>query len=188
MFTHRLNDIFLRITVAKSNIIVYLSSIIGWIYFLAWSISFYPQIWTNHKRRSVTGLNFDFLALNLVGFSLYSAFNLSMFYSSDIQEEYMKRHPRGLIPVLANDVIFSVHALFATIVTIAQCCFYDRGLQQVSLKAITFIITLCGAVILLAWLSVGSLVNWLDFLTYCSYFKLLITLVKYIPQVIIFEL
>lgn len=180
---YRLSDIFLRITVAKSYFVIYLSSIIGWIYFLAWSLSFYPQIYTNYKRRSVTGLNFDFLALNLVGFALYSAYNLSMFFSSDIRTEYMNRHPRGFIPVLLNDVIFSVHALFATMLTIGQCFFYDRGLQQVTLKAISFIITLGGAVVLLAALSVGSLVNWLDFLTYCSYFKLLITLVKYVPQV-----
>lgn len=175
---------FLRITVAKSNYVIYISSVIGWLYFVAWSISFYPQIWINFKRRSVTGLNFDFLALNLVGFALYSAYNLCVFFSSGIQTEYLNRYPRGLIPVLANDVIFSVHALFATCLTIAQCFFYDRGLQQVSLKAITFIITIGGAVVLLAALSVGSLVNWLDFLTYCSYFKLLITLIKYVPQVI----
>lgn len=162
-----------------------MSSIIGWIYFVAWSFSFYPQIYTNYKRRSVTGLNFDFLALNVVGFALYSAYNLSLFFSASIRSEYMHLYPRGVIPVLANDVFFSVHALFSTLLTIAQCCFYDRGLQQVSLKAISLIITICGAVVLLAGLSVGSLVNWLDFLTYCSYFKLLITVVKYVPQVTI---
>lgn len=133
----------------------------------------------------MTGLNFDFLALNLVGFALYSAYNLNMFFNPGIRAAYLERYPRGLIPVLANDVIFSVHAVFATLVTIGQCCRYDRGLQQVSLKAITFIIAIVGAVVLLAGLSVGSMINWLDFLTYCSYFKLLITLIKYVPQVII---
>ncbi|KAL3309044.1 hypothetical protein Ciccas_012415 [Cichlidogyrus casuarinus] len=29
------------------------SKVIGWIYFLAWTISFYPQVWINFKRRSV---------------------------------------------------------------------------------------------------------------------------------------
>lgn len=29
-----------------------LSSITGWIYFFAWSISFYPQIFLNYSRKS----------------------------------------------------------------------------------------------------------------------------------------
>ena len=30
-----------------------ISSVIGWTYFSAWSISFYPQAWLNHQRKSV---------------------------------------------------------------------------------------------------------------------------------------
>uniref|UniRef100_H3C6P8 Uncharacterized protein n=1 Tax=Tetraodon nigroviridis TaxID=99883 RepID=H3C6P8_TETNG len=41
-----------------------LSQVLGWIYFLLWSLSFYPQAWENWRRKSVVGLNFDFLALN----------------------------------------------------------------------------------------------------------------------------
>lgn len=29
----------------------YLSKILGWIYFFAWSMSFYPQTWENYKRK-----------------------------------------------------------------------------------------------------------------------------------------
>jgi len=34
--------------------------------------------------------------------------------------------------------------------------------------------------LILAWVDV---IKWLDFLTYCSYVKLAITLIKYVPQV-----
>lgn len=44
-----------------------INQVIGWIYFVAWSISFYPQAIENFRRKSVIGLNFDFLALNLTG-------------------------------------------------------------------------------------------------------------------------
>ncbi|VDK53168.1 unnamed protein product [Cylicostephanus goldi] len=59
--------------------------IVGWAYFTAWSISFYPQILLNIQRKSVIGLNFDFLALNIVGFAAYSAYNLFMYLSKTVQ-------------------------------------------------------------------------------------------------------
>lgn len=34
---------------------------------------------------SVVGLNFDFLALNIVGFSLYSIFNLGLYFIPEIE-------------------------------------------------------------------------------------------------------
>ena len=43
----------------------------GWIYFVAWSLSFYPQVVENWRRKSVIGLNFDYLALNITGFIGY---------------------------------------------------------------------------------------------------------------------
>ena len=43
------------------------SMILGWTYFLAWSVSFYPQAVLNWERRSVVGLSLDFTALNVVG-------------------------------------------------------------------------------------------------------------------------
>jgi hypothetical protein len=34
----------------------YLQSATGWTYASAWSLSFYPQVFLNYKRKSVTGL------------------------------------------------------------------------------------------------------------------------------------
>ena len=42
---------FVRITVQHSNGLDIFCQIIGWIYFIAWSISFYPQIYENWKRK-----------------------------------------------------------------------------------------------------------------------------------------
>lgn len=78
-------DAFIRVLVAVSYVLITVSQIIGWVYFLAWSISFYPQIITNFQRKSVTGLNFDFLALNFLGFILYGIFNVGMYYVPEIQ-------------------------------------------------------------------------------------------------------
>ncbi|CAF3404079.1 unnamed protein product [Rotaria sp. Silwood1] len=94
---------FLLIDVARSNVLNIFIQIVGWIYFLAWSISFYPQIILNFRRRSVIGLNFDFLALNILGHSCYSVFNVVLYTSSKVQQEYYAKHPHGVLPVLLND-------------------------------------------------------------------------------------
>lgn len=39
--------------------------------------------------------------------------------------EYHSIHPTGVIPVETNDVVFAVHAVFATAVTIGQCFIYE---------------------------------------------------------------
>lgn len=117
--------LFFRILVANSQLIIYVSIIVGWIYFAAWSVSFYPQIVINHKRKSVVGLSFDFLALNFVGHTLYAIFNTCMYFVPFFQEEYFNRFPRGTNPVELNDVFFSIHASVITAVTIVQCFMYE---------------------------------------------------------------
>lgn len=69
-----------------------ISSVLGWVYFSAWSASFWPQIFLNAHRRSVEGLSFDFLALNLLGFVCYSTYNLGYFYNADIRAAYQRAH------------------------------------------------------------------------------------------------
>lgn len=95
---------FLLIDVARSRLIGIFIQLVGWIYFFAWSISFYPQIILNFRRQSVVGLNFDFLALNLIGHSCYSIYNICLYTSHDIQQQYYAKHPHGVLPVLLNDV------------------------------------------------------------------------------------
>lgn len=121
------SNLFIRIRVAHSAAIVLISLVVGWIYFAAWSISFYPQIWYNFKRKSVVGLNFDFLALNLLGHTLYAMFNSSLYWVSYIENEYFERFPRGNNPVELNDVVFSLHASVITALTIVQCFIYEVG-------------------------------------------------------------
>ncbi|ENN75381.1 hypothetical protein YQE_08155, partial [Dendroctonus ponderosae] len=79
------DEVYFRVTVHREPWLDIFSTTIGWIYFLAWSVSFYPQVYINWKRRSVIGLNFDFLALNIVGFILYSIFNLGLYYIPEIK-------------------------------------------------------------------------------------------------------
>jgi cystinosin len=122
-------NLFFRIIIANSRAIIYISSIVGWIYFVAWSVSFYPQMIINFKRKSVVGLSFDFLALNFMGHTLYAIFNTCLYFAPFFQEEYFRRFPRGINPVELNDVFFSIHASFITALTIVQCFMYEVGIN-----------------------------------------------------------
>ncbi|XP_058062921.1 cystinosin homolog [Anopheles bellator] len=176
---------FIRVTVANSKAIIVISDVIGWIYFAAWTVSFWPQMIINYRRKSVIGLSFDFLALNVVGHSVYAAFNLALFWSAYIENEYFDRNPRGLNPVLPNDVAFSIHATIATMLTLGQCFIYERGDQKISLYA-WGILGIFVIVVIVAGILVGTdTFHWLDFLYVLSYIKLSVTLIKYIPQAVL---
>ncbi|KAK7502190.1 hypothetical protein BaRGS_00006554 [Batillaria attramentaria] len=178
----RLEDTFVRIDVVHSSALVVINAIIGWLYFAAWSVSFYPQVYVNFKRKSVDGLNFDFLLYNITGFLAYAFFNVGMYWVSEVKEEYHSNHPRGINPVQLNDVIFTLHAVLVTSVTIGQCFIYDRGSQRLSKVGI---ILTSGAWLFAAIALVVTLthkITWLTYLYYFSYIKLGVTLIKYIPQ------
>lgn len=175
-------DAFIRFTVQHSKALDVFSQVIGWVYFVAWSISFYPQIWENWKRKSVIGLSFDFLGLNIVGFSLYSLFNIGLYWIQPIQEEYFSRHPTGVNPVQLNDVIFSIHAVFACAITIFQCFIYERGNQSVSRICKFIFVGIFIFLVISLIISLVGVLKYLDFLYFCSYVKLFITLIKYVPQ------
>ena len=111
---------FVRVSVPHNPDLNYFSDVIGWMYFVAWSISFYPQTYLNYQRKSVIGLNLDFLALNVVGFLCYSLFNCGLYFFPAIISEYFVRHKYGVNPVQLNDVIFSLHALFACLIQVRK--------------------------------------------------------------------
>src|SRR3989338_3661272 len=116
------------------NIII---NILGWTYFLAWSLSFYPQVYDNWKRKSVMGLHFDFLNLNFLGYVSYSIYNTTLFFDAQVQAEFLWKFGPP-IPVLPSDVFFALHGLCLTAVTIVQCFVYERGDQKVSIPAMIF--------------------------------------------------
>lgn len=172
----------IRFLIVRSTVLFIINQVIGWIYFLAWSVSFYPQAYENWRRRSVVGLNFDFIVLNLTGFVAYSVFNVGLFWVPYIQEEFLKKDPNGVIPVDANDVFFSLHAVVLTLIYICQCVIYERGGQKVSKVAIGLLVIAWTFAFVSLFVAVAHIITWLEYLYYFSYIKLGVTLVKYIPQ------
>ncbi|XP_052825371.1 cystinosin [Octopus bimaculoides] len=173
---------FVRVDIKHSHALYILNIIVGWIYFIVWTVSFYPQAILNYKRKSVVGLNFDFVGYNLIGFLAYGMFNAFLYWDPAIQKLYFHDNPYGVLPVQLNDVVFTIHATFISLFTIGQIYVYERGNQKVS-KIGQVIIILMILFILISLIVAGAkAINWLQFLYYLSYVKLFVTFIKYIPQ------
>ncbi|KAK8813325.1 hypothetical protein WA158_002917 [Blastocystis sp. Blastoise] len=109
----------------------YLSQIVGWVYFFAWSVSFYPQIYLNWKTKSVVGMSFDFQIYNFLGFFFYTCYNGALLFSQSVIDQYVAAFQQQPT-VRMNDFFFSTHAFLITCFTIFQICIYDRKDQKIS--------------------------------------------------------
>uniref|UniRef100_A0A914VLD7 Cystinosin homolog n=1 Tax=Plectus sambesii TaxID=2011161 RepID=A0A914VLD7_9BILA len=178
----RLNKSGILLTVVHSYWLLTLCNIVGWIYFFAWSISFYPQIWLNFSRKSVVGLNFDFIALNMTGFACYTIYNVIMFWDPNVHALYEIENPHTSNPVMLNDVVFAIHAIFACSITAIQCSIYERGQQRVSYLGGSLVGVFCLVAVGSFAVAIFKVINWLQFIRLLSYIKIGVTLSKYFPQ------
>ena len=168
----------------------YISAAIGYIYFLCWSVSFYPQVISNFKRKTTQGLSADFCGLNVLGFACYASYNTAFFFSTTIQRLYKERYGEyAEITVQSNDVAFAVHAFILSSVTFLQIGYYDGVRAQIPSLFILAFMVVVGLLISTFPIIVVYYPffdeNWLDYLYILSYIKVSISLIKYIPQMIL---
>lgn len=172
----------------NSDFLYYLSAVLGWIYFFSWSLCFYGQVIENYRRKSVKGLCFDFEVYNIYGFTGYSIYTIWGYVDNDMGT--------GIVQI--QDIIFAVHALIITSVTVLQICiYYQKGdpEQTVSIYCILLISVLFWGATILIFLE--YILNYYDphvsargpnekyvfnSVIYLGWCKVLITLIKYAPQ------
>ncbi|CAL1526899.1 unnamed protein product [Lymnaea stagnalis] len=171
--------------IIHSEALDYVASVIGWIYFSAWTLSFYPQVISNWRRKSVVGLSFDFVLFNITGFVAYSCFNVGFYWIPAVRDEYFKDHEDGVSPVQINDVIFALHAVLITLVVVWQCFVYERGGQKVTVWSKLFLLLVFLYVLISLILTLAHEMTWLTFLYNFSYIKLVVTCLKYTPQAVL---
>ncbi|EEP81854.1 conserved hypothetical protein [Uncinocarpus reesii 1704] len=132
-----------------------ISRLIGWIYMFCWSASFYPQPILNWRRRSTHGLAIDFPTTNVLGFICYAIYTTAFLYSPTIREQYAARHPISPEPsVRINDFAFAVHAVILSATVYSQ---FFPWIWRFKVSKSQRIYTI-------------------------SYVKLVVTVIKYIPQ------
>lgn len=112
---------FIEIGIIKSRNLSVIADIVGWSYFVFWLICFYPQVYMNYTRKSCIGLNIDYCVLNFVGFLFYAIFNIALYFVDVVQAEYESAYPYSNIPVLTNDLVFSIHHLIVSGIIAIQC-------------------------------------------------------------------
>jgi len=174
-----------------------ISRVLGWAYFLAWSLSFYPQPITNYFRKSTLGLAIDFPTLNVLGFTCYTISTACFLYSPTIRSQYAYRHRNAPEPTVRfNDFLFAAHGAVMCMVIYSQ--FFPRvwgfevGKSQKVSRPVLGIWWACVVAILVVTLAVWSdgpvddfdIYNWawIDVVDTLGYVKLLTVLLKYIPQ------
>lgn len=161
----------------------YVSQFIGWIYFFAWSVSFYPQMFMNYERKSVHGLSLDFIILNMTGFIFYSFFNFCLLFVEVVKDEYREMHHGANAEVTLNDLFFSCHAGAVSFITLLQCYIYHKDDDsKLSFPALFLLSGFILAATVLAELALFKYIKWLLFLNVVSTFKLIISVCKYLPQ------
>jgi cystinosin len=177
------------------------SSLCGWIYFTCWSLSFYPQPILNFRRGTTSGTTIDFPLINNLGFAAYLTSNLAFYYSPLIRAQYAARN-HGLTPTVQfNDVVFAAHAMvmcvFITSQYVPRVWGFTRSAGNRPSRAILGLsLGSVAGVLVVLFVVLGSPVRndtgagartgwaWLDVVYAISYVKLLVTLVKYTPQVL----
>jgi len=136
------------------------------------------------------------------GFAAYLAYNTAFYYSPLIRAQYAARY-KGLTPTVQfNDITFAAHGLVLSVVTASQY-FSPRAwgfAPSVGNKPSRFILGIfLGCVVGVAavlFIVLGSPERdstregitswvWLDAIYAISYVKLIVTLIKYTPQVIV---
>ncbi|KOS19624.1 Cystinosin -like protein [Escovopsis weberi] len=176
-----------------------LSAVLGWTYFFLWSISFYPQPILNHERKSVAGTTIDFPLINSFGYVCLLATNLAFYASPLIRAQYAARY-HGLTPtVRLNDIAFALHALLISILTLSQYSlprlWRFPPTSSSSTRPSRFILgCIAGgtlsvtafALLVLAHPAPRPALAWceLDLVYAVGYVKVLVTLVKYAPQIL----
>ena len=173
-----------------------ISSCFGFISFFAWVISFVPQLYVNWKRKSIVGQSIAFAYTNFLGFSCYSIFNICLYSFDSIKLEYQERF-KTRNDVEINDVLYALFSALCTGINSYQCLFYERGGQKVHKIVPMFI---WGSVVLMAgWVVLivlffdpnkpssenPKMINPLDFLYGVGMLKVIVTAVKYAPQVLL---
>ncbi|KAI4637653.1 hypothetical protein J4E83_000470 [Alternaria metachromatica] len=174
-----------------------ISRVLGWAYFLSWSLSFYPQPISNYLRKSTLGLAIDFPTLNVLGFTCYTISTACFLYSPTIKAQYAARHPDAPeTTVRFNDFLFAAHGAVMCVIIYSQ--FFEKiwgfeiGKRQKVSRVILGVWWGCvlaiGVVVALVKMNgAGRGYDaegwaWIDVIYTLGYVKLLTVFLKYIPQ------
>lgn len=173
------------------------STFIGWAYVVAWSVSQYPPILLINRLKSVEGVSFDFVFLNLLGYITYTVSQSLLYFSNTVRNEYAQRHSLSKAGELSyplvrfNDVAYGYHGLAMVLYMLYQMyyCGYTHGSRQ-HVGVVTKVIFGLGGLgsLIVVWYEqfppANSQFQMYDVASVMGNVKVLMSVSKYIPQVL----
>ncbi|EDO34987.1 predicted protein [Nematostella vectensis] len=166
----------------SETVLVVLADIFGWGYFLAWTVSFYPQIYENWRRKCVVGLSFDMMTYFMISYIAYMIYNVVVFFDLNIQWEIIGNSNESS-PVKLTDVVFAILGLVCTGITCLQCVIYESGPQKIHFTTKVVFSVFVVALGICCALAGFKVTSWLFMLDYCGYVKLAVSFGSYLPQI-----
>ncbi|RWR83757.1 Lysosomal cystine transporter [Cinnamomum micranthum f. kanehirae] len=106
--------------------------VLGWLAFFCLTFGFYPQLLLNYTRKSVVGLNFDFVLLNFTKHSSYFIYNAALFFSPLIQKQYHDKYGYGAISATVAIQILIYEVRESLTWSPFSPCAGSRGSQKIS--------------------------------------------------------
>lgn len=163
------------------GILSQLEAIFGWVYFVAWSATFWPQVLLILKRRTTAGLSTDFMAINITGFASYIIFTFSSYFIPAVSDAYQAA--TGYPPqVELADVLFAAHGTVMCAVLVALLFIFPPRIPPKPYVSIGSGFTLLFVILGLV-LSLAGHISWYKYLSLSGAVKVLASLIKHFPQV-----
>lgn len=91
-------------------------------------------------------MNLDFVAMNLSGFLFYSIYTTYGYFINSDQT--------GQVDI--NDIFFAYHALFATLLCVAQACVFPKGANRVHAPTIVLLVIMWAFIMVYGTLTMVS--------------------------------
>lgn len=153
----------------------------GFIYFVAWSSTFWPQALLNHRRQCTTGLSHDFVVMAWIGFVAYTTFTVGGYLSPTVQAAYIRERGEPP-PIELADVCFVLHAIVLSSVMLFQVMRLPPKLNARRFVIVGSALTVLFVAAAVAAASFGY-ISWVTALDFCGSIKVVTSVLKHMPQV-----
>lgn len=168
-----------------------LAYLCGWAYAIFWGISFYPTLYLNYSLRTADSISLDYIVLNILGYFCYSISIYLQLYNPTVREQYQEYFD-GSLPVLSSaDMFYSFHGLSLLFILCSQVFLgnqlwgFNNERKSFKLHSLSRMLLSTFAIFALySWNCGDPVFSFLNFALNLAYFKIVLSLLKYIPQVI----
>jgi len=157
------------------------AQIVGWIYFVCWTVGVYPQIYLNCRRKSVVGLSLDRVSMAFLGCLAYFIYTITLYCDAPLQKyfhSFERQHFKDRDnTVKLTDVVFGIHGLVMMFAIILQIGIYEKRISEIvkdncrSIRPGKFSFCCYHKIIIVATEQSHSLSMWALALIYAGYVK-----------------